>query len=59
MNSEIPAFATLVPTTENVATDILKRLRGRWPEAFPAGPGLERIRLFETRKNIIELRAEP
>ena len=60
MNTEIPAFASVVPTTENVAVEIRDRLLARWREAFPAGrPSLSAIRLYETRKNIVELSGSP
>ena len=56
LNTQIPVFAESVPTTENVAVEIRRRLADQWREAFPAnGPRLERIRLYETRKNIIEV----
>ena len=56
MNTQIPVFVDAVPTTENVAVEIRSRLARNWEAAFPGGaPRLEKIRLFETRKNIIEL----
>jgi 6-pyruvoyltetrahydropterin/6-carboxytetrahydropterin synthase len=56
LNTQIPIFAASVPTTENVAMEIRRRLADQWREAFPAsGPRLEKIRLYETRKNIIEV----
>jgi len=56
MNTRIAAFAETVPTTENVALEIRRRLAGRWTEHFSSGsPRLEKIRLYETRKNIIEV----
>jgi 6-pyruvoyltetrahydropterin/6-carboxytetrahydropterin synthase len=56
MNTQIPAFTDSVPTTENVAVEIRSRLARNWEDAFPGGlPQLEKIRLFETRKNIIEV----
>ncbi len=56
MNTQIPAFTGSVPTTENVAVEIRRRLARNWEDAFQNGlPRLEKIRLFETRKNIIEV----
>jgi len=56
MNTQIPAFADKAPTTENVAVEIERRLCRDWADVFPEGtPRLDRIRLHETRKNIIEL----
>jgi len=47
-----------VPTTENLASEILRRLAKRWQESFAAeGPRLSKIRLYETRKNICEVDA--
>ncbi len=54
LNALLPG--ALVPTTEHVAAEILSRLRRRWPELFPAsGPRLDRVRLYETRRNIFEI----
>lgn len=56
MNTEVPEFAHLVPTTENVALAIAKRLQDHWAEAFPAGlPRLRKILIRETDRNIFEL----
>ncbi|MGE5647880.1 MAG: 6-carboxytetrahydropterin synthase [Acidobacteriota bacterium] len=52
LNSEVPEFAGLVPTTENLAVEIRRRLLGSWPEAFPK---LDRIRIDETKRNRFEL----
>jgi 6-pyruvoyltetrahydropterin/6-carboxytetrahydropterin synthase len=43
LNKEVPAFATKIPTTENIAVEIWKLLAAR----LPAGR-LHRIRLYET-----------
>jgi 6-pyruvoyltetrahydropterin/6-carboxytetrahydropterin synthase len=42
LNKEIPDFATTVPTTENIAIAIWKRLSGRIP-----GAKLHRVRVYE------------
>ena len=55
LNEELPEFASLVPTTENLAAEIRSRLHAAWPTAFPESvPVLRRIRIFETERNIIE-----
>ncbi len=59
LNAEIPEFAAAPPTSENLARAISRRLRERWPEAFPDGePRLARIRLQETRRNSFEIMEE-
>lgn len=56
LNTEVPAFAALVPTTENLALEIRSRLAGRWSQLFPGrGPALDRIRIQETKRNRFEL----
>lgn len=56
LNAEIPAFRSLVPTTENIAREVDRRLREAWPGTFGgAGPRLEKIRIWETDRNICEL----
>jgi 6-pyruvoyltetrahydropterin/6-carboxytetrahydropterin synthase len=56
LNSEVPEFTDVVPTTENLAVEIRRRLVRDWPDAFPgAWPKLERIRIDETKRNRFEL----
>lgn len=56
LNSEIPEFAGVAPTTENLAGEIRRRLGENWKAAFRgATPALARIRLHETKKNIFEI----
>jgi 6-pyruvoyltetrahydropterin/6-carboxytetrahydropterin synthase len=56
LNAEVAAFENVVPTTENLALEIRRRLLNRWAAAFPgAGPRLERIRIEETKRNSFEL----
>ena len=56
VNEEVPAFRQAVPTTENLTFEVLRRLRLVWREAFPSGtPELEKIRIWETERNICEL----
>jgi 6-pyruvoyltetrahydropterin/6-carboxytetrahydropterin synthase len=52
LNSEAPAFASRVPTTENLALEIRSRLEKGWAAALPR---LERIRIQETKRNSLEL----
>ncbi len=42
LNLEVPEFATLVPTTENIAIEVWKRLDGKVP-----GARLHRVRVYE------------
>lgn len=53
LNSELPEFAALVPTTENLALVITARLKKDWN--FTAG--IESIRLQETKRNRFELKS--
>ena len=56
LNTEIPEFQTTTPTTENLGREIHRRLSAVWARAFPGGvPGLERIRIAETERNIFEI----
>lgn len=62
MNMDIESFqGETVPTTENVAVDVRRRLEMQWPEPdspwphTPRMPRLAGVRLFETRKNIFDI----
>jgi 6-pyruvoyltetrahydropterin/6-carboxytetrahydropterin synthase len=56
LNEEIPAFETAVPTTENLATEVDRRLRAAWDGTFgSSGPRLERVSIWETERNICVL----
>ena len=56
LNEEVPIFRELVPTTENLAAELDRRLRSVWPEVFPeGGPVLEKLRIWETERNICEI----
>jgi 6-pyruvoyltetrahydropterin/6-carboxytetrahydropterin synthase len=52
LNEEIAEFRNSVPTTENVAREIFRRL-----QKFPAAQ-LESVRIEETSKNSFEFRGE-
>lgn len=54
LNVEIPVFSKIVPTTENVALEISRRLSEGWAAEFPAGPALEKVRVHETKNNTVE-----
>jgi 6-pyruvoyltetrahydropterin/6-carboxytetrahydropterin synthase len=59
LNTDTDAFQGIVPTSENVAVEICRRLKRHWSAAFPAGwPKLEKIRIAETERNIFELGAD-
>jgi len=56
LNHEVAEFIPGIPTTENLAAWIERRLRLSWKEAFPAGrPGLERVLVEETKRNVFEV----
>jgi 6-pyruvoyltetrahydropterin/6-carboxytetrahydropterin synthase len=55
LNEEVAAFRTAVPTTENLAAEVARRLRAAWPGTFPEGVNLEKIRIHETARNICEI----
>ena len=58
LNEEVAAFATTVPTTENLSCEVDRRLREAWVNLFPDGEaGLERVRIWETERNICEIGA--
>ena len=59
LNLEIPAFASVVPTSENLGFEICRRLKRNWKQAFPGEwPKLEKIRIGETPRNIFEVGAD-
>jgi 6-pyruvoyltetrahydropterin/6-carboxytetrahydropterin synthase len=55
LNTQVPAFAGIVPTSENVAIEARRRLCGAWQQTFGSrGPALDAVRVLETRKNVFE-----
>lgn len=52
LNQDLPEFAAMIATTENIAANIRDRLHAVWPASFPA---LAHIRVQETKRNVIEL----
>jgi 6-pyruvoyltetrahydropterin/6-carboxytetrahydropterin synthase len=56
LNAGSTIFEELVPTTENLAREIYRRLAVNWQSAFPgAWPVLEKVRIAETPRNIFEV----
>jgi 6-pyruvoyltetrahydropterin/6-carboxytetrahydropterin synthase len=59
LNVDIPEFRALVPTTENLALVVERRLADQWKSKFSAPPlehvRLDRIKIEETRRNIFEV----
>jgi 6-pyruvoyltetrahydropterin/6-carboxytetrahydropterin synthase len=59
LNTDTDAFQGVVPTSENLAVEICRRLKRQWSATFPGGwPKLEKIRIAETERNIFELGAD-
>jgi 6-pyruvoyltetrahydropterin/6-carboxytetrahydropterin synthase len=58
LNLDVNSFAGRVPTSENLAAEICRRLKENWGAAFPGEwPRLERVRIAETARNIFEVEA--
>ena len=58
LNVDVNSFAGRVPTSENLAVEIFRRLKENWGAAFPGEwPRLERVRIEETARNIFEVKA--
>ena len=59
LNEDAPAFAGTVPTSENLAAEICRRIKREWHTAFPSEwPKLEKIRIAETARNTFEVKAD-
>ena len=59
LNTEVDTFAATVPTSENLAVEICRRLKSNWSTAFPGEwPKLEKICIAETPRNIFEIKAD-
>jgi 6-pyruvoyltetrahydropterin/6-carboxytetrahydropterin synthase len=59
LNTEIDCFRDSVPTSENLAVEICRRLKRNWSAAFPGEwPKLHRVRIAETERNIFEIEAD-
>jgi 6-pyruvoyltetrahydropterin/6-carboxytetrahydropterin synthase len=51
-------FEQVVPTSENLAVEICRRLKRNWRAAFPdEWPRLDTVRIAETARNIFEVKA--
>ena len=58
LNLDVNSFERLVPTSENLAVEICRRLKENWHSAFPGEwPQLDRVRIAETPRNIFEVKA--
>lgn len=56
LNLDVPQFATLVPTTENLALTIAELLVSHWPACFDRTPvRLSRVHIQETARNSFEV----
>lgn len=59
LNRDVASFAQCVPTSENLAVEICRRLKQNWSAAFPGQwPKLEKVRIAETPRNIFEIKAD-
>jgi 6-pyruvoyltetrahydropterin/6-carboxytetrahydropterin synthase len=58
LNLDVNSFAGRVPTSENLAVEICRRLKDNWSAAFPGEwPKLDRVRIAETARNIFVVNA--
>lgn len=56
LNTDVPEFRDLVPTTENLGKVIVARLAAAWRETFAGKPvQFEKVTIGETRNNIFEV----
>ena len=59
LNADVTSFASVVPTSENLAVEVCRRLKRSWKSAFPGEwPKLEQVRIAETPRNIFQIRAD-
>lgn len=59
LNRDVNSFAAAVPTSENLAMEICRRLKQKWSSSFPGEwPRLEKVRIAETPRNIFEVKAD-
>ncbi len=58
LNAEVEAFRAVVPTSENLGREVIRRLKQNWSAVFPAeGPCLESIAIAETSRNAFKVSA--
>ena len=59
LNVEVPEFASLVPTTENLALVVQRRLAAAWRDVEKSrgfgSTGIARVRIEETKRNSFEV----
>lgn len=59
LNADVEIFSRVVPTSENLACEICRRLKQGWHGAFPGEwPRLARVRVAETERNCFEIDAD-
>ena len=59
LNLDVNSFCDVVPTSENLAVEVCRRLKRGWRSAFPGPwPRLEMVRIGETPRNIFVIRAD-
>ena len=59
LNADVDWFEQAVPTSENLGTEICRRLKRNWSTVFGGPwPQLEKVRIEETPRNIFEIRAD-
>ena len=59
LNEDVNSFQGLSPTSENLLVEICRRLKRNWSTAFPGEwPRLENVRIAETPRNFVEIRAD-
>lgn len=58
LNMDVDSFQGRVPTSENLAVEICRRLKQNWAAVFPGEwPKLDRVRISETARNIFVVEA--
>ncbi|HLJ17885.1 MAG TPA: 6-carboxytetrahydropterin synthase [Bryobacteraceae bacterium] len=56
LNADLPEFASVVPTTENIASHIQRLVERSWKNVFTSPElAVDRIRIEETEHNFFEL----
>ena len=59
LNAEVDSFQRTVPTSENLAVEICRRLKRNWSTVFAGEwPKLDKVRIEETPRNIFEIGAD-
>jgi 6-pyruvoyltetrahydropterin/6-carboxytetrahydropterin synthase len=58
LNEEVEAFRAVVPTSENLGREVVRRLKQNWDSVFAAdGARLEKVAIAETSRNAFEVSA--